>query len=147
MPGNTCLLYYLSTGRVVRDVEMQDPVPTVFDDEETIQDCKGQRRHREEIHSRDHPTVIAKEGRPKPIGLITLDEKCAGARSAVNPHAACDAAGAGDGATGSSKRARREKSRMQSRTLLRATAPVPDATGGRSPSPFAEVLSFHSGFP
>jgi hypothetical protein len=30
-------------------------------------------------------------------GLITLDEKCAGARSAGNPHAACDAAGAGNG--------------------------------------------------
>ncbi len=27
------------------------------------------------------------------IGLITLDEKCAGARSAGNPHAACEAEG------------------------------------------------------
>ena len=30
------------------------------------------------------------------IGLITLGEKCAGARSAGNPHAACDVAGAGN---------------------------------------------------
>jgi len=33
------------------------------------------------------------------IGLINLEVKCAGARSAVNPHAACDVAGVGDGAT------------------------------------------------
>ena len=31
------------------------------------------------------------------IGLINFDVKCAGARSAGNPHATCDAAGAGDG--------------------------------------------------
>ena len=30
------------------------------------------------------------------IGLITLDVKCAGARSAGNPHATCDVAGAGN---------------------------------------------------
>ena len=30
------------------------------------------------------------------IGLITLEAKCAGARSAGNPHAACDEAGAGN---------------------------------------------------
>ena len=33
------------------------------------------------------------------IGLINLDVKCVGARSAGNPHAACDAAGAGNGFT------------------------------------------------
>src|SRR3990172_8121674 len=37
----------------------------------------------------------------KAIGPITLDAKCTGARSAGNAHAACDAAGAGDGATAS----------------------------------------------
>jgi hypothetical protein len=62
-------------------------------------------------------------------GHITLAVKCAGARSAVNPHAACDAAGAGDGATESSNRARRGKPRTQPRSHLRATAPVPDPTG------------------
>src|SRR5262245_10988693 len=30
------------------------------------------------------------------IGFITLDVKCAGARSAGNPHATCDVAGAGN---------------------------------------------------
>ena len=33
------------------------------------------------------------------IGRITLGMKCAGARSAGNPHATCDVAGAGDGFT------------------------------------------------
>ena len=33
------------------------------------------------------------------IGLITLGEKCAGARSAGKPHAACDVAGVGNGLT------------------------------------------------
>jgi len=33
------------------------------------------------------------------IGLINLDAKGAGARSAGNPHAACDVAGAGNGLT------------------------------------------------
>jgi len=65
----------------------------------------------------------------KAVGPITLDAKCAGARSAGNPHAACDAAGAGDGATESPNRARRGKPRTQPRILLRATAPVPDPTG------------------
>ena len=45
------------------------------------------------------------------VGLITLDVNGAGARSVVNPHAACDAAGAGDGITATSKRARRGKPR------------------------------------
>ena len=65
----------------------------------------------------------------KAIGPITLDAKCAGVRSAGNPHAACDAAGAGDGATASPIRARRGKSRTQTRSYLRATAPVPDPAG------------------
>ncbi len=33
------------------------------------------------------------------IGLINLEMKCAGTRSAGNPHAACDVAGAGNGIT------------------------------------------------
>ena len=67
--------------------------------------------------------------RSSPIGLITLDAKCAGARSAGNPHATCDVAGAGDGATVSPNRARRGKPRTQPRIHLRATAPVLDPTG------------------
>jgi len=46
------------------------------------------------------------------IGPIKLDAKCAGKRSAVNPHAAFDEAGTGNGATS-------------------ATAPVLDPTDER----------------
>src|ERR1700760_1176632 len=49
------------------------------------------------------------------IGPITLDVKCAGARSAGNPHATCDVAGAGNGATAIPKRARRGKPRIQAK--------------------------------
>ena len=47
------------------------------------------------------------------IGPINLAAKCAGARSAGNPHAACEVAGAGNGATELAKRARRGKPRTQ----------------------------------
>ncbi len=40
------------------------------------------------------------------MGLITLGKKCAGARSAGNPHAACEAEGAGNVAMGAGLRAR-----------------------------------------
>ena len=62
------------------------------------------------------------------IGLITLDVKCAGARSAGNPHATCDVAGAGNGVTAIPKRARRGKPRTQPRRSLRAAAPALDPT-------------------
>ena len=52
------------------------------------------------------------------IGLITLEVKCAGARSAGNPHAACDVAGVGNGATERPIRARRGKPWIQTRPLL-----------------------------
>ena len=62
------------------------------------------------------------------IGRITLDVNCAGARSAGNPHATCDVAGAGNGVTETPKRARRGKPWIQPRRLLRTTAPVLDPT-------------------
>src|SRR5215471_3739103 len=40
--------------------------------------------------------AVVLSSRSKLIGLINLDAKCAGARSAGNPHATCDAAGAGN---------------------------------------------------
>ena len=52
------------------------------------------------------------------IGLINLEVKGAGARSAGNPHAACDVEGAGNGATERPIRARRGKPRIQTRPLL-----------------------------
>ena len=77
------------------------------------------------------------------IGLITLDVKCAGARSAGNPHATCDVAGAGNGVTATPKRARRGKPRTQPRRCLRATAPVPDPTreSGLAVSPNSVLLN------
>jgi hypothetical protein len=56
----------------------------------------------------------------------------AGARSAVNPHAACDVAGTGNGMTVTSTRARRGKPSIQPRGGLRITAPVPDPTSRSS---------------
>jgi hypothetical protein len=53
--------------------------------------------------------------RPILIGVITLAANCAGARSAVNPHAACDVADVGNGATENPKRARRGKPRIQAK--------------------------------
>ena len=52
------------------------------------------------------------------IGHINLVMKCAGARSAVNPHAACDEAGTGNGITVNPTRARRRKLRIQTRVHL-----------------------------
>ena len=52
------------------------------------------------------------------IGLINLEVKCAGARSAGNPHAACDVEGAGNGVTERPIRARRGKPRIQTRSVL-----------------------------
>ena len=53
--------------------------------------------------------------RPILIRLITLAANCAGARSAVNPHAACDVADVGDGATENPNRARRGKPWIQAK--------------------------------
>ncbi len=52
------------------------------------------------------------------IGLINLEMKCAGTRSAGNRHAACDVAGAGNGITNIPSRARRGKPRIQTRDVL-----------------------------
>ena len=52
------------------------------------------------------------------ISLITLEMKCAGTRSAGNPHAACDVAGTGNGITNIPSRARRGKPRIQTRDIL-----------------------------
>jgi hypothetical protein len=52
------------------------------------------------------------------IGLINLATKCAGTRSAGNPHAACDVAGAGNGATAVPTWARTGKPRIRTRDSL-----------------------------
>ena len=48
-----------------RDVEMENPASTVFDDEETVQDSEGESWHREEIHGRNGFAVIAQESSPE----------------------------------------------------------------------------------
>ena len=58
------------------------------------------------------------------IGLITLDVKCAGARSAGNPHATCDVAGAGNQFTVRLVRHSQRKRGATARPNLRNTAPV-----------------------
>jgi hypothetical protein len=55
------LLHYPGAGRVFGDIEMKDLAPTVFDDEETVQDWEGESRHGEEVHGRDDVAMIAKE--------------------------------------------------------------------------------------
>ncbi len=60
--------------------------------------------------------------------LINLGMKCVGTRSAGNPHVACDVAGAGNGITNIPSRARRGKTRIQTRDVLSVTAPALDPT-------------------
>ena len=62
-----------------------------------------------------------------------LDQKCAGARSAGNPHAACDAAGAGNGdMVRTEAPALGESRRQQLLPLSLSTVPAPDPTGVRA---------------
>ena len=69
------------------------------------------------------------ERRPGSIGHITLGGKCAGARSAGKPHAACDVAGAGNGLTVRLVRHYHRKRGETDRPRLRSTAPALDPTG------------------
>ena len=63
------------------------------------------------------------------IGLINLEVKCAGARSAGNPHAACDVAGVGNGATDDSTWGTMEETPDTDKGLPKwATAPALDPT-------------------
>ncbi len=64
------LLHYPRAGRVFRDIDMKDPVPTMFDHKETIQDSEGEGRHREEVHGHDDIAVIAQESCPELPGLL-----------------------------------------------------------------------------
>ena len=53
------LPHYPGAGRVFRDIEMDYPASTVFDDKETIQDSEGQGWHCKEVHGRDYFAVVA----------------------------------------------------------------------------------------
>jgi len=76
------------------------------------------------------------------IGLITLDEKCAGARSAGNPHAACEVAGAGNELTDRLVRHSQRKRGETDRPVLRSIAPVLDPTRDRSSQRCKILLSY-----
>src|SRR3954467_13081861 len=76
--------------------------------------------------------------RPTLIGPITLDVKCAGARSAGNPHATCDVAGAGNQVTVRLVRHSQRKQGATDRPDLR--------NNGASPRPYwALRVGFHPG--
>ena len=59
------LLHYPVAGGVFGDVAMENLASIVFDEEETIQDSKGQGRHGEEVHGCDDLAVIAQESSPE----------------------------------------------------------------------------------
>ena len=68
---------------------------------------------------------------PGSIGHITLRGKCAGARSAGKPHAACDVAGAGNRLTVRLVSHSHRKRGETDRPRLRSTAPALDPTAFR----------------
>ena len=71
---------------------------------------------------------VTAESRAGLIGPINLDEKCAGARNAGNPHVACDEAGAGNELSEWLVRHSQRKRGATDRPVLRSTAPVLDPT-------------------
>src|ERR1039457_4863581 len=72
--------------------------------------------------------MVRCESRSSTIGHITLGTKQTGAPSAGNPHAGCDAAGAGNGFTVWLLRHSQRKRGETDRPDLRNTAPVLDPT-------------------
>src|ERR1700751_4103573 len=72
--------------------------------------------------------MVQRESRSSTIGHITLGMKQTGAPSAGNPHAGCDAAGAGNGFTVWLMRHSPRKPGATDRLGLRNTAPVLDPT-------------------
>jgi hypothetical protein len=76
-------------------------------------------------------------------GLITRDVNGAGARSAVNPHAACDVAGTGNEITATPTRARRGKPWRRPRSCLRITASSrPYQCPGRTDRQFSAICVY-----
>ena len=62
--------------RVSRCVEVQDLAPSVFDDEEAVQQFECHGRHAEEVEGRDHLTVVPEKGQPT-FAWITASPKSA----------------------------------------------------------------------
>ena len=60
-------------GRVLGHVEVQDFPAPVLDDEETVEELEGHRRHHEKVEGRDHLTVVVQESKP-PLTRVTMAE-------------------------------------------------------------------------
>lgn len=88
--------------------------------------------------------AVTVESAPSAIGPITLDAKQVGARSAGNPHAACDEAGAGNGVTGRTEAPADGESRRQ--TATPRTCSRPQRLGARVP-PESEKAASARRFP
>ena len=58
------LLYDPVAGRMLRDVEVEDPSATMLDNKEAIEDAKRQARNREEVECRDYLAVVVEKGEP-----------------------------------------------------------------------------------
>ena len=67
------LLHYPGTGRMLCHVEMKDLASSMFEDQEAVQDSKGDGGHGEEVHSGDDFPVIAQESCPKLPRLARLE--------------------------------------------------------------------------
>src|SRR6516225_7539458 len=84
-------------------------------------------------------SVVELGGRSSLIGPITLDVKCAGARSAGNPHATCDVAGAGNRLTVRLVRHSQRKRGATDRPDLRSN--------GASPRPYRHTTAMPPDLP
>ena len=62
--GFAQLLNHSGAGQVLGHVVMQDSSPVMRDDEETVEDAEGERRHGEEIHCRNRFTMIIQKRHP-----------------------------------------------------------------------------------
>src|ERR1039458_5303952 len=65
-PSFAQLLYDPQGSRLTGHVAVQNFPPVVADDEETVQNSKGQSRHSEEVHGSDCFTMVAKKYQPTP---------------------------------------------------------------------------------
>ena len=65
-PSFAQLLYDPQGSRLTGHVAVQNFPPVVADDEETVQNSKGQSRHSEEVHGSDCSTMVAKKYQPTP---------------------------------------------------------------------------------
>src|SRR5258705_9245130 len=80
------------------------------------------------------------ESRPSTIGPITLDVKQTGERSAGNPHAAFDVAGAGnvarrDSVTLANEKARNREYKLRPKTARQSSTLPGRGSGGKSRAP------------